>query len=269
MPANQFERHRKARAKLNELFLHPVKVSAIHYSCESFYDLADGRSPRITSIAVRNLDTAQTVSFSIHQAAELRGIPMTTAAIEPLYNELEKEMLATFYDYLKSQLTQTYLHWNMRDKNYGFQAIEHRYRVLGGEPLVVPDDRKVDLSRLFIDLYGVGYIGHPRLENLLTQNHITARDFMTGKQEADAFEAGQYVDLHRSTLRKVDVFCNLASRAYDDKLTTLASWKEAHGISWEAISYLAKKHPVYTTLTILGGAAGAVAGIIKLVQQIW
>jgi hypothetical protein len=265
--ANQFERHGKARAKLGELFTQPAQVSTIHYSCESFYYLPDGRSPRITSIAVRKLDTAQTTSFSIHQTAELRSAPMAAAAIEPLYNELEKEMLDQFYTYLQNQSMQTFLHWNMRDKNYGFQAIEHRYRVLGGTPFVVPDDRKVDLSRLFIDLYGVGYIGHPRLENLLEKNHITARDFMTGKQEGDAFVAGKYVDLHRSTLRKVDVFCNLASRAYDDKLKTLATWREAHGLSWEAFTYLAKTHPIYTTLTVVGGAAGAIAGLVRLVQQ--
>jgi hypothetical protein len=241
-------------------------VSAIHYSCESFYDLPDGRSPRITSIAISNLDNAQTESFSIHQMAELRGTAMTKEAIEPLYNELEREMLDDFYTYVKGQLTQTFLHWNMRDKNFGFQAIEHRYCVLGGSPLIVPDDRKVDLSRLFIDLYGVGYIGHPRLENLLVKNHIAARDFMTGKQEAEAFVAGKYVDLHRSTLRKVDVFCNLASRSHDEKLQTLATWKEAHGISWEAVSFLAKKHPIYTTVTVLGGLAGAIAGFVKLVQ---
>ena len=169
MPANQFERHRKARAKLKEIFAHPEKVSAIHYSCESFYDLPDGRSPRITSIAVRNLETGQTVSFSIHQVAELRGTALTHAAIEPLYTELEKVMLDEFYDYLRTNLTQVFLHWNMRDKNYGFQAIEHRYRVLDGTPIIVHDDRKTDLSCLFIDIYGVGYIGHPRLENLLTK----------------------------------------------------------------------------------------------------
>jgi hypothetical protein len=34
-----------------------------------------------------------------------------------------------------------YVHWNMRDVNYGFQAIEHRFRVLGGEPYIVEDAR--------------------------------------------------------------------------------------------------------------------------------
>jgi hypothetical protein len=268
MPAHQFDRHRKAQATLDDLFASKDKVVVVHYSCESFYDLPDGRSPRITSIAVRNLSSSQTESFSIHQMAELRRIPMTQADIELLYNELEKEMLDAFYAYLRQHQQQTFVHWSMRGKNYGFQAIEHRYKVLGGEPFVLPDDRKVDLSRLLIELYGVGYIGHPRLESLLQKNNIKPLDFMTGKQEADAFVEGKYVALHRSTLRKVDVFCDIAGRAYDGRLKTLSSWKEAHGFSWEAISYLAKTHPIYTTITVIGGGASAIVALVKLWQII-
>lgn len=237
---------------LKELFAHPEKVSVIHYSCESFYDLPEGRSPRITSIAIRKLDNAQTESFSIHQVAEIRGTGLSGAEIEPYYNEYEKAMLDAYFAFLKNNNERKFIHWNMRDQNYGFRAIEHRYRVLGGDPYVIQDDRKVDLSRLLIDLYGISYIGHPRLENLAQKNKIEALDFMTGKQEADAFENGKYVDLHRSTLRKVDVFCNIAQRAFDKTLKTDASWKEAHGLSLKTILYLAKKHWIYTTAIVVG-----------------
>lgn len=37
----------------------------IHYSCESFYNIKDGRTPRITSIAVRFFNTGQTVTLFI------------------------------------------------------------------------------------------------------------------------------------------------------------------------------------------------------------
>lgn len=261
--ANQYERHGKARAALKELFAHPEKVSVIHYSCESFYDLPEGRSPRITSIAIRKLDNGQTESFSIHQIAEMRGTGLSAADIEPHYNAYEKAMLDAYFGFLKINSERTYVHWNMRDTNYGFRAIEHRYRVLGGDPYIVQDDRKVDLSRLLIDLYGVGYIGHPRLENLLSMNSIAALDFMTGKQEAEAFENGKYVDLHRSTLRKVDVFCNIILRAFDKSLKTHATWREAHGLSWKTALYLAKKHWIYTTLVILGGIGSALFGLFR------
>jgi hypothetical protein len=117
-----------------------------------------------------------------------------------------------------------YLHWNMRDINYGFSAIEHRYRVLGGDPFLVEDQNKCDLARLLIDIYGVDYIGHPRLEALLAKNNIQALDFLTGAQEAEVFEKRQFVRLHQSTLRKVDVIATIAGRAHDRRLRTNTTW---------------------------------------------
>jgi len=53
----------------------------------------------------------------------------------------------------------------MRDSNYGFEAIAHRYKVLDGTPEEIVDEYLVDLAKLLIDLYSPKYIGHPRLEN--------------------------------------------------------------------------------------------------------
>jgi hypothetical protein len=132
------------------------------------------------------------------------------------------------------------LHWNMRDINFGFAAIEHRFRVLKGEPIIVDDGKKIDLARLLIDIFGVGYIGHPRLETLLSKNSIKPRDFLSGAEEAEAFEARNYVALHQSTLRKVDVLANIAERAHHRQLRTNTTWWEMHGgrlrtfLSWFA-----------------------------------
>jgi hypothetical protein len=80
------------------------------------------------------------------------------------------------------------------------------------------EERKFDLSRLFIDIYGVSYIGHPRLERLLQKNRIEPLNFLNGAQEAEAFANRNYVGLHQSTLRKVDVIANIAGRAHDRNL---------------------------------------------------
>jgi hypothetical protein len=176
---------------------------------------------------VRKLDSAQTRSFSIHQFAERRQV--SSDEIEAHYDTLEREMLAAFYDHVRSFQGTKYLHWNMRDINFGFAAIEHRYRVLGGEPVIIEDGRKIDLSRLLIDIFGVGYIGHPRLETLLTKNSIRPLDFLTGAQEAAAFDQRNFVGLHQSTLRKVDVLANIADRARDRQLKTNTTWWEMHG----------------------------------------
>lgn len=227
MTAPNPARQKASLSLLDRLFADVANVWVVHYSCESFYDRSEGRSPRVTSIALRKLDSAQTISFSIHQVAERRRIPFQH--IEQHYDELEKEMLAALFDHLSNHRGMKYLHWNMRDANYGFQAIEHRYRVLGEEPYVTEDDRKFDLSRILIDIYGVGYIDHPRMEKLLARNHIAPRDFLNGSGEAKAFEDRNFSALHQSTLRKVDVIANIASRAHDRNLKTNTTWWEMHG----------------------------------------
>ncbi len=70
----------------------------IHYSCESFYDIKDGRTPRVTSIAVKYMKTGQTKSFSIHKTAERKKVNFEK--IEEHYDELEKDMLADFFSFV-------------------------------------------------------------------------------------------------------------------------------------------------------------------------
>ena len=241
MAAPNPKRQNNARKVLDDLFKNPENVCVIHYSCESFYDRENGRSPRITSIALRKLDSAQTSSFSIHQTAETNDIPLDK--IQEQYDELEREMLSHFFSHLSKFQGMRYLHWNMRDANYGFQAINHRFRVLGGEDAtlhIIDDKHKEDLARLLQDIFGSDYIGHPRMENLLHKNGIAARDFLPGAEEAKAFERQDFAALHLSTLRKVDVIANIATLAHDRNLKTNTTWWGMRGghvgtaINWVA-----------------------------------
>lgn len=227
MNAPNFKKQVIGWETLDGIFNDSANVWVIHYSCESFYDRPNGASPRITSLAIRKLNNGQTASFSIHQIAEQHGVAFDR--IETQYDALEKHMLDAFYSHVRGHQGMKYLHWNMRDINYGFAAIEHRYRVLNGEPFIIPDDKKVDLSRLLIDIYGVSYTGHPRLETLLAKNDIKPRDFLNGEQEAKAFEKRNFVGLHQSTLRKVDVIANIAQRAQHRQLKTNTSWLDMYG----------------------------------------
>lgn len=254
------ENQKAAWTKLNSVFTDAANTWVIHYSCESFYDRPNGASPRITSIAVRRLDSGQTLSFSIHQVAEQSGIPFDQ--IDTHYDQLERQMLEAFYHHVGSHMGMRYLHWNMRDINYGFAALEHRHRVLKGTPVVIEDDKKIDLARVLIDIYGVGYIGHPRLETLLAQNSIRPRDFLTGPQEAEAFEKRNFVGLHQSTLRKVDVIANLADRARSRQLKTNTTWWEMHGGQIRtALNWMAENK----TFQLLAG----VTSIVGLILALW
>ncbi|HHT9890255.1 TPA: hypothetical protein ACT9KI_002433, partial [Legionella pneumophila] len=127
-----FNKRKIAINLINSLVDKPEHVLVIHYSCESFYDRESMCSPRITSIAVTNLYSRQTHSFSIHQEAEING---SLEDIDNNYDFLEKEMLNKFYKFVDHHLICRWVHWNMKNSNYGFLAIEHRFRVLGGDPI--------------------------------------------------------------------------------------------------------------------------------------
>lgn len=167
----------KCRKRLNEIYDDAINAYVIHYSCESFY-ASDGQSPlanstRVTSIAVRNLKSGQTKTWSIHKSAELNkkldeldemiqaNAPLaaqgkdseaqraiSTRRINEILDPLEFDMLQGYFSFLQNHSESTYIHWNMRDDNYGFSALEHRFRVLGGNPVILQDNRKFDLGKV-------------------------------------------------------------------------------------------------------------------------
>jgi hypothetical protein len=251
----------------------PDRVVVIHYSCQSFYDIKDGASPRITSIAVRNLESGQTTSFSIHQKAEEDGL--TPNQLEPHYNRLEGLMLADFYTYVSGHAKHRWLHWNMRDSNFGFQAIAHRYKVLKNGlhvaddrgPVEIPEDKLINLSDVLADKYGPRYIGDPRLKRLLERNRMGHKDFLDGAQEALAFDSGEYVKLHQSTLRKVDILAHIGQKAYDGTLKTDATWLEQHGGVVQALADAITETPWIIIALAVATIGGAIVGIIPPIHD--
>lgn len=267
---NKLQKRREAENKVKEIFRDTTTVNVIHYSCESFYNNPTGQSRRITSIAIRNLESAQTVSFSIHQIAERKKIDLTQ--IETHYDMLEKEMLKEFYKFAKDHIKGKWLHWNMRDTNYGFPAIGHRYSVLSGGtvPVKFEESRLFDLARILIDKYGQNYAGHPRLEQLMALNKISAKDALPGGEEAKAFENKEYVKLHQSTLRKVDVIASIAEREWNGTLKTQASWKDEYGTNiWGRIEAFQNNaiYPIISLLALFYALIEAIAWLYSVLSN--
>lgn len=245
---------------LKEIDVNKKDYLIIHYSCESFYDKTDGYSPRITSIAIRNFATFQTELFAIHKIAEIKKIPFNE--ITNHYDDLEKEMLKRYFKFVDRNKSKKWLHWNMRDSNYGFKAISHRAEVLGVKSEDIDDDKKIDIASLFIQRYGKGYAKNPRIENLLKINHISPKDFLPGKDEAAAFENQEYIKLGMSTASKVDVFSNFLNLAIDNKLIVNSTKFEIYGCTIKGFIAMIQDNMLYTGIfyianLVLGGFIGA------------
>jgi hypothetical protein len=262
MPAafHRLKERKTILEQLREIRRHSANAFVIHYSCETFYETAEGKTARVTSIAIRNLANAQTYSFSIHKVAEQCGYVL--ADIPKLYDQLERSMLDEFFAFLKAHPGHRFIHWNMRDMNYGFPALEHRFRVLKGDPYKVPDDKKFDLARAMVSIYSRSYIGRGedgRFLNLCRLNKITDRDAMTGRQEAQAFVDQEYVRLHQSTLRKVDMIANVFERAEDGSLKTNARWKDIYSLHPEYFVAFVREHWLWSLFAMLAVVVGLVS----------
>jgi hypothetical protein len=163
---------------------------------------------------------------------EAEKLHMILSQLEPSdYDRLEKNMLKAFYKFMRNHIANyKWIHWNMRDANFGFQAIEHRARCLNVSDIAqISDVNKIDLAVLLKDYYGTNYAQHPRMMNLLKKNALMSDRILSGEEEANAFNNHHYSKLHQSTLAKVEAFSQIFNMICDGTLKTDATKKDMYG----------------------------------------
>lgn len=222
MVAPNPSRQRQARRRIAELFAHPSSVWVIHYACQSFEHGQRLQSPRVTALVARNLGSGHTETFCLHAEAELRGL--SPVGVLARMDALERAMLDKVFAFLALNRFNRFVHWKMRNATYGFAAIEHRYAVLGGTPLAIPEAQRYDLAWLMEEIYGSGYVEEPHFETLAALNALPLAGFLPGEQEAEAFRLSRYLDVQRSTTCKVGLFFDLLHRVHDRTLRTRSGW---------------------------------------------
>lgn len=247
-------RQQAARAKLKEVFAQPRAVFAIHYACESFY-ASHGASQRIVAIVVRPFDSGQITSFAIEKIAEARGIFPAHIALHR--GALERELLATFAAFVARQSDARFVHWNMRDNQFGFSALQHRARIVGAASHTIAERDRVDLAQLLLDVYGDAYVSdRAKLEALARLNGLATSDFLRGGEEAQAVRDGRWRDVHASTRTKVRLIAEIARKAHEKTLTTEASVVARFGgpvrLVWDQI----RANPMISVVSGLCSAIG-------------
>lgn len=255
--------------KFNELFKAKEKCLIIHYSCESFIT-THGKTPRVTSICICNLSTNQTTSFSIHLQAQFEGRDFNNLTILE-YDDLELKMLNEFSDFVRRHKTHKWLHWNMRDSNYGFEAINNRIRILKGTQFEISEDFRFDIPRILGLIFTHRFendFPNGKLLNLAERNEINLKSALTGSKEAEAFEQKEYLKLHMSTLRKVDIIGNILSKTENGTLKVAAKKRHIYGLSIAGIVSLVKETPwLLLIMAFLGYLIGA--AFEPIVQKIF
>ena len=169
----------------------------IHYACSS---IKDNNENIITSIAIKESKSNEVRSFNITEIID------------------EKSMLDDFYRYIKTKSNHYWIHWNMKNSIYGFDAINNRYKELGSTPEEIHHEQKIDLYVILINIYGDNYIDHPHFINIAKKNKLNIKDFIKGEDEPQCFKDKEYQKLKLSSHRKVEIIKELFEKA--DKLKT-------------------------------------------------
>lgn len=232
--------------KIAFLKTNKARTLIIHYSCESFLN-THGRTPRVTSIAIRNRNNRTTIVFSIHLMAQFKRKNIITLTDQD-FDYLEKEMLKEFYAHIKKHQSYYWVHWNMRNANFGFEAIANRYQILGGHPKNIEDHLKYDLPETLGLVHTYDFEQHSspsqgQLLNLSIRNQITINNALKGSEEALAFDNKEFLKLHMSTIRKVEMI---------DRILNLQEKKQLKVDVW-----------IYKSCGITP------AGIIEIVRNNW
>ena len=233
----------------------------IHYACQDLYNVQHDTSPRIASICVLFSGSRQVFLFSMASIADRESKDLSLAD-DTILDEYELKLLTEFYSFLKTDKTakgiEYWLHWNMRDHNYGFEALSQRYLKLSGKkkvPAQIECDRRIDISSLLTRRYGIDYADHPRLQKLLEMNNIHPMNLMNGKDEAKAFDDREFIKIDRSIQAKVQAFSEIIERSANSELKTKSKLlKDIYGISPLGILQYIKENAVLGIIsTIIGG----------------
>lgn len=203
---------------IKEIKKHPEQFFIIHYSCQNLNDDNQTLSPRITSIAILCYQTEQTISFSTHTIAEEHGI--SREEISSNLDVIELNLLKNFFNFIQDRKDKYWIHWNMKNISYGFEHLEHRYKVLGGNAETIPVEHRINLHSIISKRYGSKYAKDPKMSSLMELNGGLHRHFLTGKEEVTAFENKEYNKMHTSTLIKINFFHFVIKQIISGKLKT-------------------------------------------------
>jgi len=203
-----------------EIKKHADRFYLIHYSSERLFDEAEGAlSPRITSIVVMHYQSGQIQSFALHAVAETLNIPREQ--VSDRYDDIERELLTRFFDFIRDRRQSYWIHWNMRSLVFGFEHLEHRYRILTGhEAPIIPIEVRLNLNDIFKARYGPEYSPDPKLKNLMALQGDMPKQFMEGAEESEAFRRMEFIRMNASTISKVQFFKHAINLALRGKLKT-------------------------------------------------
>ena len=229
---------------LKKLVEDPSKVFCVHYSHSQTYDDDYGNiSPIITVIVVKSLDNKIDKQFAIHYEADKAGI--TKDQIQDSYRELELRILKAFNEFVRRHIDDClWVHWDMKNIHFGFEAIKHRYEKVFDDLdhyCEIPAQNKQNLKLVLEGMYGEKFANKPdQLKSLIVANNSNIHEprYLSSSAESSQFENKNFKGVIDSVDCKVDFIKRALSKLINRKL--VVQNKNRYAIFLDVIT-----HPVF------------------------
>ena len=227
----------------------PSQALVIHYSRQNLMDNESGiATPRIIAIMIKSLDGKQNHCFAIHHEAEKADVILEN--ITDYYDQLEERLLRSFNSFVKNNRDCKWIHWDMNDVHFGFEAIKHRYCVMvdeeGKDFQEIENHNRINLNTLLKDIYGTSYEKEPQLENLMKTNNdgVAKNGHLTLEEEAREFKNLGFPSILESLRCKVNFLLEVIDKAINNNLKVSSKY-------WVNKLKAFITHPVTATISIL------------------
>jgi len=252
-----------AVANLKKLTEDPSKVLFVHYSQSNTFDDDDygNISPIITSIVVKSLDGQIDQQFAIHFEADKADIPIDE--IQYSYRDLELRILKSFNDFARRYSGCNWIHWDMKNIHFGFEAIKHRYEKIFGDLKdynEIPINNKKNLRDIIEGMYGENFVDGPdTLKSLLKCNsrNIDNNVYISSSIESTEFERKNFDNVIKSVDLKVDFIKKATNKLIQRKL--IVSNKNNYAVFVDTVN-----HPIFTFIGWIATIAGLVIAVVTL-----
>lgn len=200
--------------KLVTAWTNKEDIFVIHYACSGFLE-NQTELPRVAAIAVRSLTGSQLELFS-----------RTNCVADANSDDAEIELLEKYMNFIKAKSGAKFIHWNMSNSTYGFQALESRLAQLkgGANSSLVNTSNCFDLDTILERKFGEGYAKHPKLRATAELNGFTPRYALLGSEEASCVNEQKYAFVDQSLYEKLEWIHALAILAIEGRLRTLNSF---------------------------------------------
>lgn len=267
MKSNSINAHKEANNVFEAYSKKKSDYVFIHYARQNCFEDAYEKGPRVIAIVAMNAESGQTMVFSLKKIADAYGsnfFEMTEAEKD----EVEKEMLQSFFEYAMKNTQKKWLHWNMKNNNFGFSAIEERFKNLDGNPVHFEENTLFNISVLMKKKYGTNFAQDAswngkvmgKMYDIFSLNGIVDSYILNGEQEIKEYILKNITSIEQSILGKVKAFQVLVEKASDNDLKTRGNMiKDVYGLSIRGIAqYIQDNALLALVFSIVGGIITAV-----------